>query len=508
MYPLLEMRNIVKCFGSVKALDGVSIRLDKGEILSLCGENGSGKSTLMKVLCGIYAHGEYEGEIIYKGKKIEPKKISDTEDLGIAIIHQELTLVKELSILENLFLGSEICNFGMMDFELMHYEAKALLSKVKLSVSPETKVGDLGVGQQQLVEIAKAMSKNAKLLVLDEPTAPLTESETEILLTLVKELRDSGVSCIYISHKLSEVKEISDHICVIRDGVPIGTREAKNMTTDDIVTMMVGREMKQLFPREEHDIGEVVLEVKNVNAWDKSNSSIPKVRNASFELRKGEILGISGLVGAGRTELMECLYGCYQGKYEGQFYLNGEQLLIQNSRDALEAGIAMVPEDRKHNGIVPVMSVGQNMSLAALDQFTSAGVLNDTLEANTIAEGVKRLTVKTPNTEIAISSLSGGNQQKAILSRFLMVNPSILILDEPTRGIDVGAKYEIYKLMFQLVKTGLSIIMVSSELPEVLGISDRVLVMHEGIIKGDLINNNLSQKIIMDCALSEKGEAA
>ena len=503
MHPLLEMNNIVKCFGPVKALDGVSISLNKGEVLSLCGENGSGKSTLMKVLCGIYPHGSYEGEIIYKGKKLEPRNISDTEQLGIGIIHQELTLVKELSILENLFLGSELCKFGIMDFELMHYEAEILLKKVRLSVSPETKVGDLGVGQQQLVEIAKALSKNAKLLVLDEPTAPLTESETEILLNLVTELRDSGVSCIYISHKLSEVKNISDKICVIRDGVPIGTREAADMTTDDIVTMMVGREMKQLFPREEHDIGEVILEVKNVNAWDKANSAIPKVRNASFELRKGEILGVSGLVGAGRTELMECLYGCYQGKQEGKYFLNGQEIKTASSRDALVAGIAMVPEDRKRNGIVPIMSVGKNMSLAALDQFTSAGIVNDTLEANKVADSAKRLTVKTPNTEIPISSLSGGNQQKAILARFLMVTPSILILDEPTRGIDVGAKYEIYKLMFELVKTGLSIIMVSSELPEVLGISDRVLVMHEGIIKGDLVNENLSQEIIMNCALSE-----
>lgn len=503
MHPLLEMNNIVKCFGSVKALDGVSISLNKGEVLSLCGENGSGKSTLMKVLCGIYPHGSYEGEIIYKGKKLEPRNISDTEALGIGIIHQELTLVKELSILENLFLGSELCKFGIMDFELMHFEAEILLKKVRLSVSPETKVGDLGVGQQQLVEIAKALSKNAKLLVLDEPTAPLTESETEILLNLVTELRDSGVSCIYISHKLSEVKNISDKICVIRDGVPIGTREAADMTTDDIVTMMVGREMKQLFPREEHDIGDVILEVKHVNAWDKANASIPKVRNASFQLRKGEILGVSGLVGAGRTELMECLYGCYQGKHEGQYYLNGVEIKTKNSREALLAGIAMVPEDRKRNGIVPIMSVGKNISLAALDQFTSLGVIDDTSEANKIVDGVKRLTVKTPNTEIAISSLSGGNQQKAILARFLMINPSILILDEPTRGIDVGAKYEIYKLMFELVKTGLSIIMISSELPEVLGISDRVLVMHEGIIKGNLVNENLSQEIIMNCALSE-----
>ncbi|MDB1124480.1 xylose ABC transporter ATP-binding protein [Vibrio algarum] len=501
--PLLEMHDIVKCFGPVKALDGVSIRLEKGEILSLCGENGSGKSTLMKVLCGIYPHGDYQGEIIYQGEKLEPNKISDTEDLGIAIIHQELTMVKELSILENLFLGSELCKYGVMDYELMHFEAEILLEKVKLAVSPETKVGDLGVGQQQLVEIAKAMSKNAKLLVLDEPTAPLTESETEILLDLVKDLRDSGVSCIYISHKLGEVKAISDHICVIRDGTHIGTREARNMTTDDIITMMVGREMKQLFPREEHDIGEVVLEVKNVKAWDKANSSIPKVRDASFNLRKGEILGVSGLVGAGRTELMECLYGCYLGRYEGQYFLNGKQLKTSTSRDALEVGIAMVPEDRKRNGIIPIMSVGQNISLAAIDQFSTGGIVNDTIEANSIQDAVKKLTVKTPNTEIAIKNLSGGNQQKAILARFLMVNPSVLILDEPTRGIDVGAKYEIYKLMFQLVKSGISIIMVSSELPEVLGISDRVLVMHEGVIKGDLVNENLTQEIIMDCALFE-----
>lgn len=501
--PLLEMHEIVKCFGSVRALDGVSIRLEKGEILSLCGENGSGKSTLMKVLCGIYPHGDYQGEIIYKGEKIEPKKISDTEDLGIAIIHQELTLVKELSILENLFLGSELCDFGVMNYELMHFEAEALLAKVKLAVSPETKVGDLGVGQQQLVEIAKAMSKNAQLLVLDEPTAPLTESETEILLNLVTDLRDSGVSCIYISHKLGEVKAISDHICVIRDGTHIGTKEAKNMSTDDIITMMVGREMKQLFPREEHDIGDVILQVKNVKAWDKANAMIPKVRDASFELRKGEILGVSGLVGAGRTELMECLYGCYLGKHQGRYFLNGQELKANTSRDSLSAGIAMVPEDRKRNGIIPIMGVGKNISLAAVDQFTSAGIINDTLEANAIVEAVKKLTVKTPNTDISIKNLSGGNQQKAILARFLMVNPIVLILDEPTRGIDVGAKYEIYKLMFALVKSGISIIMVSSELPEVLGISDRVLVMHEGVIKGDLVNENLTQEIIMDCALSE-----
>ncbi|MEI6897014.1 MAG: xylose ABC transporter ATP-binding protein [Psychromonas sp.] len=503
MTKLLEMRSIVKCFGTVKAIDNVSISLEEGEILSLCGENGSGKSTLVKILCGVYPAGDYEGEIIYKGKPIKPKNIADTEALGIGIIHQELTLVKELSVLENLFLGAELCQYGVMNYALMHYEAKILLKKVNLSVSPETRVGDLGVGQQQLVEIAKALSKNAKLLVLDEPTAPLTESETKILLNLVMALRASGVSCIYISHKLSEVKAISDHICIIRDGKHIGTRTANEMSTDDIITMMVGREMKQLFPREEHDIGEVILEMKNVHAWDKASNQIKKVNNANFVLRKGEILGISGLVGAGRTELMECLYGCYQGKYHAEILIKGQPTKIDSCRDALNLGIAMVPEDRKKNGIIPIMPVGQNISLSGLDQFCKLGIMDNAHESHEINQSIKKLTVKTPSPNISIANLSGGNQQKAILARFLMINPSILILDEPTRGIDVGAKYEIYKLIFQLVKKGISIIMISSELPEVLGISDRILVMHEGIIKGNLPNNNLTQEMIMDCALSE-----
>ncbi|MDR9827294.1 xylose ABC transporter ATP-binding protein [Vibrio sp. FNV 38] len=504
MVPLLEMRSIVKAFGSVKALDGVSIKLNQGEILSLCGENGSGKSTLVKVLCGIYPYGDFQGEIAFKGTPVKAKGIADTEALGIAIIHQELTLVKELSVLENLFLGSEIESFGVLDFDQMHAESIKLLQKVQLNISPETKVGDLGVGQQQLIEIAKALSKNAELLILDEPTAPLTESETEILLTLVKDLRTQGVSCIFISHKLAEVKEISDHICVIRDGTHIGTRQAESMSTDDIITMMVGREMKQLFPREAHDIGDVILEAKGISAWDKANSNIPKVREVNFFLRRGEILGVSGLVGAGRTELMECLYGCYQGKHQGQVLLDGKPLRLNSSSDALDAGIAMVPEDRKRHGIVPIMSVGENITLAGLDAFAPSGLLDDVEEASEIVKSIQALTVKTPSAELAIRNLSGGNQQKAILARFLMINPQILILDEPTRGIDVGAKYEIYKLIFKLVKQGISIIMVSSELPEILGISDRVLVMHEGVIKGDLLNDNLTQEQIMDCALSDK----
>jgi D-xylose transport system ATP-binding protein len=509
-FPILQMNNIIKCFGSVKALDNISITLNKGEILSLCGENGSGKSTLMKVLCGIYPFGDYSGDIILDGSVVKASSIKDTEELGIAIIHQELTLVKELSILENIFLGSEsrVSKYGILDFSQMYEETSKLLKIVKLNVNPKTKVGDLGVGQQQLVEIAKALSKNARILILDEPTAPLTESETKILLDLVLELKEQGVSCIYISHKLGEVKSISDHICVIRDGVHIGTRLAKDMSTDDIITMMVGREMKQLFPREPHAIGDTILKFRSVNAWDKNNPNIQRIKNISFELRQGEILGISGLVGSGRTELMECLYGSYKGKYEYHTELNGEVIAINNSKEALEYGIAMVPEDRKKNGIIPIMSVGKNISLSCLVDLVRHGIIDLEQEQKIIQESILRLKVKTSSSDLAIKSLSGGNQQKAIIARFLLSKPKVLILDEPTRGIDVGAKYEIYKIMFELVNAGISIIMISSELPEVLGISDRVLVMHEGQIKGDFINEGLTQEIIMDCALRDAEVAA
>lgn len=508
--PILKMNHIVKCFGPVKALDGISIELNHGEILSLYGENGSGKSTLMKVLSGIYPFGDYEGEISFEGQVIQAASIKDTENLGIAMIHQELTLVKELSVLENIFLGTEykVSKYGVLNFPKMYEETAKLLKAVKLNINPTTKVGDLGVGQQQLVEIAKALSKHAKILILDEPTAPLTESETQILLDLVIDLKSQGVSCIYISHKLGEVKAISDQICVIRDGVHIGTRPAAEMTTDDIITMMVGREMKQLFPREPHNIGDVILRFGPVNAWDKANANIQKLKNVSFELRKGEILGISGLVGSGRTELLECLYGSYQGRYEYQAELDGKNISIRNSKDALGFGIAMVPEDRKKNGIVPIMSVGKNISLSCLVDLQRHGIIDLEQEQRIIQEAILRLKVKTSSPDLAIKSLSGGNQQKAIIARFLLSKPNVLILDEPTRGIDVGAKYEIYKIMFELVNAGISIIMISSELPEVLGISDRVLVMHEGRIKGNFINEGLTQEMIMDCALKEEEVAA
>ncbi|HBX2474182.1 TPA: xylose ABC transporter ATP-binding protein [Klebsiella pneumoniae] len=452
---LLEMKNITKTFGAVKAVDNVSLRLNAGEVVSLCGENGSGKSTLMKVLCGIYPHGSYEGEIIFAGETLQANHIRDTERKGIAIIHQELALVKHLTVLENIFLGAEISRHGLLDYETMTLRCQKLLAQVNLPISPDTRVGDLGLGQQQLVEIAKALNKQVRLLILDEPTASLTEQETATLLAIVRDLQNHDIACIYISHKLNEVKAISDTICVIRDGQHIGTRDASGMSEDDIITMMVGRELTALYPSEPHAHGEEILRVEHLTAWHPVNRHIKRVNDVSFSLRRGEILGI-----------------------------------------------AMVPEDRKKDGIVPVMAVGKNITLAALNQFTGAmSSLDDAAEQHCIQQSIQRLKIKTSSPELAIGRLSGGNQQKAILARCLLLNPRILILDEPTRGIDIGAKYEIYKLINQLVQQGIAVIVISSELPEVLGLSDRVLVMHEGRLKANLVNQHLTQEQVMEAAL-------
>lgn len=499
---LLEMKNITKTFGSVKAIDNVSLRLNAGEIVSLCGENGSGKSTLMKVLCGIYPHGSYEGEIIFAGEEIQASHIRDTERKGIAIIHQELALVKELTVLENIFLGNEITHNGIMDYDLMTLRCQKLLAQVSLSISPDTRVGDLGLGQQQLVEIAKALNKQVRLLILDEPTASLTEQETSVLLDIIRDLQQHGIACIYISHKLNEVKAISDTICVIRDGQHIGTRDAAGMSEDDIITMMVGRELTALYPNEPHTTGDEILRIEHLTAWHPVNRHIKRVNDVSFSLKRGEILGIAGLVGAGRTETIQCLFGVWPGQWEGKIYIDGKQVDIRNCQQAIAQGIAMVPEDRKRDGIVPVMAVGKNITLAALKKFTgSISQLDDAAEQKCILESIQQLKVKTSSPDLAIGRLSGGNQQKAILARCLLLNPRILILDEPTRGIDIGAKYEIYKLINQLVQQGIAVIVIYSELPEVLGLSDRVLVMHEGKLKANLINHNLTQEQVMEAAL-------
>ncbi|AGB80458.1 xylose ABC transporter ATP-binding protein [Serratia sp. FGI94] len=499
---LLHMKHITKQFGAVKAVDNVSLQLEAGQVLSLCGENGSGKSTLMKVLCGIYPHGSYQGDIYFSGHLITAKTIRDTEQKGIAIIHQELALVKQMTVLENMFLGSEWSRHGLLDDDAMYQRCRRMLAQVKLAVDPDTRVGELGLGQQQLVEIAKALNKQVRLLVLDEPTASLTESETATLLTIVRDLRDRGIACIYISHKLNEVKAISDLICVIRDGKHIGTRPVAGMSEEEIIAMMVGRELTELYPQTQHAVGEVVLQVDNLTAWHPVNRHIRRVDDVSFTLRRGEILGVAGLVGSGRSETMQCLFGAYPGRWQGRITIDGQAVSIGNCRQAMRYGIAMVPEDRKRDGIVPVMGVGANMTLAALGEFSGPlSVLDEAREQAVIQQSLARLKVKTASAELAIGRLSGGNQQKAILAKCLLLNPKILILDEPTRGIDIGAKYEIYKLINQLVQQGIAVIVVSSELPEVLGLSDRVLVMHQGKIKASLENRNLTQEQVMEAAL-------
>lgn len=499
---ILEMNNITKEFSGVKALDNVCLKVEKGEIHALCGENGAGKSTLMKVLSGIYKTGTHGGEIIYEGKKINLNGIKDSEDLGIVIIHQELALIKELSISENIFIGSEINNHGVINFNEMYNRTKKLLDEVKLDVNPATPIKELGIGQQQLVEIAKALSKNAKLLILDEPTASLTDSEVKVLMSIMNRLKTKGVTCIYISHKLNEVMALADSVTVLRDGKTIGTESIKNLNQEKIIKMMVGREMKDLYPKEKHEIGEEFFEVKNFVAYDSVNRKIKKVKDLSFKLKKGEILGIAGLIGSGRTELVSCIYGSYSGKYQGETYLEGKKINIKEPSDALKYGISMVPEDRKRHGIIGGMSVGNNISIANIIKYKgNFNCINKDEEMIDVKKYIEEIKIKASSVDSKVASLSGGNQQKVVLAKNLLVEPKILILDEPTRGIDVGAKYEIYKLMFELVKKGISIIMVSSELPEVLGISDRVLVMHEGELKGDFVNKGLTQEKIMECAI-------
>ncbi|WP_413723540.1 xylose ABC transporter ATP-binding protein [Sodalis sp. RH23] len=496
------MKNITKRFGQVKAVDNVSLTIEAGQVLSLCGENGSGKSTLMKVLSAVYPHGTFEGEILFGGEPLVAHGVRDTEQKGIAIIHQELALVKQMTVLENIFLGTEWAKYGVMDYDNMYLRCQRMLAQVKLNIDPDTRVGELGLGQQQLVEIAKALNKQVRLLILDEPTASLTESETAILLDIVDDLRNHDIACIYISHKLNEVKAISDMICVIRDGRHIATRPAAGLSEEALITMMVGRELTELYPHEPHVIGEEILRVEGLTAWHPVNQHIRRVNNAAFSLHKGEILGIAGLVGSGRTELVQCLFGSYPGRWEGTILLHGAPVRFANCRQAMRRGIAMVPEDRKKDGIVPVMSVGANITLAALNQFTGGfGMVDEAAEQAAVRDAIGRLKVKTASPELAIGRLSGGNQQKAILAKCLLLNPDILILDEPTRGIDIGAKQEIYLLINQLVRQGIAVIVVSSELPEVLGISDRVLAMHQGVIKASLINRNLTQEQVMEAAL-------
>jgi D-xylose transport system ATP-binding protein len=502
---LLEMRGIVKEFGGVRALNGIDIKLKAGECAGLCGENGAGKSTLMKVLSAVYPHGTWDGEIVWDGQPLRAQSIRETEAAGIVIIHQELMLVPELSVAENIFLGNEITlPGGRMDYAAMNRRAEELLKELNINdVNVVLPVKQYGGGHQQLIEIAKALNKNARLLILDEPSSSLTASEIKVLLTIIHSLKAKGVTCVYISHKLDEVADICDTIVTIRDGQHIATTPMSEMNIDRIIAQMVGREMTQLYPQREHTPGEVIFEARNVTCYDPDNPERKRVDNISFKLRKGEILGIAGLVGAGRTELVSAIFGAYPGQSEAEVWLNGQKLDTSTPVKAIRNGLAMVPEDRKHHGIVPDLGVGHNMTLAVLGDFARATRIDQEAELATIRKEIKSVKLKTSSPFLPITGLSGGNQQKAVLSKMLLTKPKILILDEPTRGVDVGAKFEIYQLMFDLAKQGVSIIMVSSELAEVLGTSDRVLVIGEGHLRGDFVNDNLSQETVLAAALDQ-----
>lgn len=497
---ILEMVDITKEFPGVKALDGVNFKVNKGEIHALVGENGAGKSTLMKVLSGVYPYGSYSGAIRMQGKEQRFRSPRDAEEAGISIIYQELSLARNLSIAENIFMGNEPMKNGLIDWEEMYSKAGALLKKVGLEMDAGTQVRQLGIGHQQLVEIAKSLRSKCSVLVLDEPTSALTQSEVEILMELLLRLKKEGVTCIYISHRLEEVFKLADSVTILRDGQTIGTEPAKNLTEEAIINRMVGRKLAERFPKKEHIRGELILEVRNFSVVNiKDNKRI--LQDISFKLYKGEILGIVGLMGAGRTELVNSLFGAYNGISSGQILLHGREITVNSSKDAIKNGLALITEDRKNYGVIHTANIRENMTLASLDKIAGFGSINEADERTRCNDFVKTLRIKHGSLENRISSLSGGNQQKVILGRWLMTAPKVLILDEPTRGIDVGAKYEIYNIMNELVSKGVGIIMISSELPEVLGMSDRILVMHNGRISGEMTYEEATQERVMNYAM-------
>ncbi len=504
---ILEMKNITKTFPGVKALDNVNLRVRRGEIHSLCGENGAGKSTLMKVLSGIYPHGDYDGEILYNGKTCTYKNIKDSERDGIVIIHQELALSPYLSIGENIFIGNEISKHGIIDWNKVKIRTKELLNKVGLDEDPDTIVSTLGVGKQQLIEIAKALSKDVKLLILDEPTASLNEDDSENLLKLMLELKQQGITSILISHKLNEVSKVCDSITVLRDGATIETLDASGgkISEDRIVKGMVGRELTDRYPKRISKVGDILFEIKDWNVYHPDYSDRQMVDNVSINVRKGEVLGIAGLMGAGRTELAMSIFGrTYGQKISGKIIKNGKEIHIKNVQDAIDAGIAYVTEDRKEAGLNLIDDIRHNITIASLGKISKNGIINEQEEIIAAQDFRLSMQIKTPSILQLAGNLSGGNQQKVVLSRWVYADPDLLILDEPTRGIDVGAKYEIYTIINDLVKNGKSVIVISSELPEVLGLSDRIYVMNEGKMICELDGKEATQEIIMSKIVAAK----
>ena len=492
----LEMHNVVKTFPGVKALDGAQLNLRPGTVHALMGENGAGKSTLMKCMFGIY-HMD-EGEVIYEGEKVQIKGPLDALNRGIAMVHQELQPIPERSIGENIYVGryplKKLGPLTVIDHDKMYEDAARVLEEVHLNFDPKAKLGSLSVSQMQLVEIAKAVS-DCKVLILDEPTSSLTAAEVEALFTIINELRSKGVSIVYISHKMDEILRISDEVTIMRDGQYIGTWSAKGLTTDFIITKMVGRELSELYPVRENVPGEVVFEVEDFTSINPKS-----FRHVTFQLKKGEILGVAGLVGAQRTELMEGLFGL-RNHTDGRITYKGQEIKIAQPKDAINSGIAMLTEDRRATGILGVLSIADNVSIASLNQYLIGGfMLDDGKIEKLVQENVAKLSIKTPSSKTQIQSLSGGNQQKVLISRWLANSPDVFIMDEPTRGIDVGAKYEIYCIIAEMAKQGKSIIMISSEMSELIGMSDRIMVMCDGRVTGFIDGKEANQENIMALA--------
>ena len=494
----LEMRGVCKSFPGVKALDHAQLRLRPGTVHALMGENGAGKSTLMKCMFGIYEMDE--GEVIFEGKPVKLSGPLEALKMGIAMVHQELQPIPARTVGENIFLGRYPMKklFGiipMVDHDKMYADTAALLKKVRMEFDPKQQLGELSVSQMQSVEIAKAVSANCKVLILDEPTSSLTQNEVEALFRIIEDLKAEGVSIVYISHKMDEILRISDEVTIMRDGQYVGTWDAKELTTDLIITRMVGRELANLFPHRENVPGEVVFEVE-----DFTSISPRSFRNVNFNVRKGEILGVAGLVGAQRTELMEGIFGI-RSHSKGTIKYQGKEMVINRPKDAIDNGIAMLTEDRRATGIMGVLSIADNISIASLTKYLDFGVaINDKKIEELVQDNIKKMNTKTPSSKTQIQSLSGGNQQKVLIGRWLANDPDVLILDEPTRGIDVGAKYEIYTIIAELAQQGKAVVMISSEMPELIGMSDRIMVMCEGRVSGFVDGKTTNQEEIMALA--------
>ncbi len=499
---ILDIRNVTKQFPGVTALSDVSLQIKRGEIHGLCGENGAGKSTLMKILSGVYPFGTYEGTILYEDQELRLGEGSIREAIkkGIAIVYQELTLVPNMNVGENVYLGKEPTENGSINWNKLYSDTREILQRYNLDVDPQTPVKDLGVGKQQMVEIAKALSENAKILILDEPTSALSEAEISSLMDILRSLKSHGVTCIYITHKLDEFFRITDTVTVLRDGKTVVTKPTSELNQQQLVSYMVGREMKERFPKGNRNPGDVIFEVENLYAEDPADSSRQLLKGVSLNVRRGEILGIAGLMGSGRTELVTTIFGEYGKVTQGTIKVQGRELKINSARDAMQYGISLVPEDRKRLGLVLIQSILKNISLPNLDRFSSFFRINGDEELAAANQQAKNLAIKAPHMEVAAETLSGGNQQKVVIAKWLLSNPKVLILDDPTRGIDVGAKYEIYKLMNELAEQGVAIIMISSDLEEVLGMSDRIMVMCEGRSSPILELADATQEHIMKLA--------